>query len=79
MELVQAVTERSTGEQGAVEGRATISGGFGGSVIWSMGWNAWGSGAIRTVVDADFAFASDEESGVIRVRFDVVNRFGIRP
>ncbi len=74
----QPVTMTETAVQG-VSGSGTISGALAGTLIWSAGWNAFGSGAIRAVLAMDFALLDGGRRAALSIEFDVVNRFEIRP
>jgi len=63
----------------AAEGRARISGAFGGRMIWSTGWNAFVSGALRTQVHmATFVGTPQDEAPGLSVSVDVSSRFQVR-
>lgn len=74
----QPVTMTETAVQG-VSGSGTISGVLAGTLIWSTGWSAFGSGAIRSVLEMDIALLEGGRRAALTIAFDIVNRFEIRP
>lgn len=62
------------------ERSAAITGGFAGQLIWSTAWGRFVSGANRLAVFVRSALPGGEEPGIeVGMRFDVVNRFQVRP
>lgn len=63
----------------AAEGRARVGGTFAGRMIWSTGWNAFVSGAVRTQVHvATFLGTPQDESSGVSATVDVTSRFQVR-
>jgi hypothetical protein len=64
----------------AAEGRARVGGSLAGRMIWSTGWSAFVSGAVRTRVSvATFLGAPQDESPGVSATVDVTSRFQVRP
>lgn len=63
------------------DGTASIRGAFGGSLIWSTGWDAWVSGAARARLTVQIEMAGTEETPAagVQVRVDSETRFQVRP
>ncbi len=65
---------------GEVVGEVDISGAFGGSLIWSTGWNAFVSGAIRTQATMVMQRATEEMAPLeVTLSMDRSTRFQVRP
>jgi hypothetical protein len=63
-------------QQEGVQGTLTLTGAFGGSLIWSTGWNAFVAGAFRTRA----TMAAVEGEGVsVTLRTEASSRFQVRP
>lgn len=69
-----------TGAPEAAAGKAVVSGALSGRLVWSTGWGAFVAGSSRTVllVQVDAATPQRGRAGV-RVRFDRITRFQVRP
>jgi len=63
----------------AAEGRARLTGGFGGRLIWSTGWDAFVSGAVRLRVRmVTFAGPPNTEVPDFTLDVDASSRFQVR-
>jgi hypothetical protein len=62
----------------AMQSAARVTGRLGGSVVWSTGWNAFVTGAIRTVATAQIRAPAAPEIGSYVVKLDAVSRFQVR-
>jgi hypothetical protein len=63
-------------EREGVRRTLTLTGAFGGSLIWSTGWNAFVAGAFRTRATTT---AVGGEGGAVTLRSEVSSRFQVRP
>lgn len=64
----------------AAAGSVSVSGGFAGTVIWSTGWNAYVSGASRTLVTlVTRGRAGEVGNTTVTLRLDITERFQVRP
>lgn len=63
------------------EGTASIRGAFGGTLIWSTGWDAWVSGAARAVLTVQIEMTGTEDAPAagVEVRVNSETRFQVRP
>jgi hypothetical protein len=69
-----------TGAAEVAEGNATMTGAFAGRLIWSTGWSAFVSGATRAEIFMRLALSvADVAESDLGIRFDVTNRFQLRP
>lgn len=74
--LPTTVTEAGEEAGGALD----ITGAFGGSMIWSTGWDAFVSGAVRTRATMRFQLGTPEGGGVtMMLSLDASSRFQVRP
>lgn len=73
--------DRPAAAEGAAEPVAGITGAFGGSFIWSTGWNAFVSGALRTRATLTMERSEEVAQTVVEVTLsmDHSTRFQVRP
>jgi hypothetical protein len=60
-------------------GRARLDGTFGGTLIWSTSWNAFVSGAVRSLVGMTaFQGPPEQERPAFTLRLDIISRLQVR-